>query len=67
MNDKQLIDWMERDGIQAWPVRASKHGPVLRWWVQLVLPFMQVSDTTLRAALEKLAEARRRIAEDTPN
>jgi hypothetical protein len=57
MTDTELLDWVERDGIQIWPQRKSKHGPVMQWWVQNVLPWVQTYDKTLRGALHKLAEA----------
>jgi hypothetical protein len=53
-DDESLLDFIERRGIQIWPMRKSKHGPVLHWWVQNVSPFVQTYDTTLRGALRKL-------------
>jgi hypothetical protein len=52
-----LIDFIEKRGIQIWPTRQSKHGPVINWWVQNVSPWVQTSDTTLRGALAKLQKA----------
>lgn len=54
MSDTELFDFISENGIQIWPQRKSKHSPVLRWWVQNVTPFFQVSDTDLRKAVERL-------------
>lgn len=56
MSDKQLLDFVEKNGIQIWPVRQSKHGAVLNWWVQRVSPFLQLARPKLREALEALAK-----------
>jgi len=57
MSDKELLDWIERDGIQIWPIRKSKHGPVTSWYVQNPAPFQQTYGDTVREALHKLAKS----------
>ena len=56
MTDTEMIDCVEKNGIQIWPTRKSKHGPVLQWWVQNILPFCQTARPRLRDALEALAQ-----------
>lgn len=56
MTDKQLVDFVEKHGIQIWPMRQVKHGPVLQWWVQRVSPFLQLARPKLRDALKALAD-----------
>jgi hypothetical protein len=54
MTDTELVNFISENGIQVWPQRKSKHAPVLRWWVQNVSPFVQISDGDLRSAVERL-------------
>jgi len=57
MTDFQLLNFVEERGIQIWPTRKVKHGPVINWYVQNVCPFVQTYAPTLREALTKLKEA----------
>lgn len=60
MSDTELLDFVEKHGIQIWPARRSKHGPIVVWWVQNATPFIQTYDrSTLRGALHKLAASMR--------
>jgi hypothetical protein len=52
-----LIEFIEQRGLQIWPVRKTRYGPVLFWYVQNVSPFLQVSDASLKGALQKLQKA----------
>jgi len=54
MTDTELLNFVESNGIQIWPVRKTKHGPVMQWWVQNPSPWFQMSATSLRVALERL-------------
>lgn len=56
MTDTELLDFVEKHGIQIWPVRKSKHGPVIHWWVQNPAPFFQTYGPTVRQALTQLKE-----------
>jgi len=54
MTDTELFDFVELRGIQIWPQRKSKHGPIMCWWVQNPSPFFQTSSPSLRVALQNL-------------
>lgn len=57
MSDSELMDFVQQRGIQIWPVRKSKHGPVMNWYAQNVFPFIQSYGGTVREALTKLEKA----------
>lgn len=57
MSDKELLDMVQERGIQIWPTRKSKNGPVMNWYAQNVFPFIQSYGGTVREALTKLEKA----------
>jgi hypothetical protein len=57
MSDSELIAFIEANGIQLWPVRKSKHGPILHWYAQATSPFQQLAAPTARLALARLFTA----------
>lgn len=48
---------VQERGIQIWPTRKSKNGPVMNWYAQNVFPFIQSYGGTVREALTKLEKA----------
>jgi hypothetical protein len=54
MKDTELLDFIQRNGIQIWPVRSSRYSPVVAWYAQNVLPFIQAQGATVREALTNL-------------
>jgi hypothetical protein len=72
-SDSQLIDFVEKVGVQVWPMRKSGKlgqrtpGDIANWTAQLPHPnFLQVTNTHWRTAVAALLEAYKRRAEDTP-
>lgn len=52
INDTELLDWMDNNGVQIWPVR-DKHASdrIVGVVVQVPSPFIQIEKPTLRLAL----------------
>lgn len=57
MSDTELLDMVQKRGIQIWPQRKTAHGPVINWYAQNVSPFIQTYGSTVREALLKLKKA----------
>lgn len=56
MTDTELLDFVEQRGIQIFPQRKSKHGPVIHWWVVNPTPFFETYGPTLRGTLTRMKE-----------
>lgn len=65
MTDTDILDFVEKHGIQIWPQRKSRTGPVLNWYAQYPFPFVQVARASCRAALADLIETHRKFPVDT--
>ncbi len=67
MSDTELVDFVEKHGVQVWPMRGradkfSKNvrrtpGEILNWTAQYPQPFVQMTRGTFRAAVTDLKEA----------
>jgi hypothetical protein len=50
MNDQEILDFMDANGIQCWPEWTSDHRS-RNWVAQMQKPFKQCTRKTLRAAV----------------
>jgi hypothetical protein len=60
MSAEEFEEFIERNGVQLWPQRKAKHGPIMQWWAQVSFPFEQTYGATPKEAVEKLYGALRR-------
>lgn len=72
-SDTELVNFVEKCGIQVWPVRGSRSKvtaalpEVVEWWAQMPHPnFYQIAGHSWRNAVARLMQIHRRRAEDTP-
>jgi hypothetical protein len=68
LSDTELIEFVEKHGVQVWPQRARADrfnkaivartpGEILNWTAQYPRPFVQMTRGTFRAAVTDLKEA----------